>query len=118
MADLLEAANPVAPYGDGETSYPRAVKTAITGGASTAAVPLTGSDARSGIVIEGRFVTLRAVGGRVYVAFGAATLGAADANDWPIEDGQAETFTIGPGQTDFRAYSTATCSLHWRISSP
>ena len=120
---LLPAVRIPAPGLHGTTGtdhIPVNVSTSITA-ASTAAVALTGSTA----TYWGKYITFAAVGTDVYIAFGAAAIGAATAADWLITAGTSVSFWVhGNGAateagvvTHFRAIGVGTGTLNWAVSS-
>lgn len=45
--------------------------------------------------VRDQYITVTAVGGSLYMVFGDSNVAAADSNDWPLAEGEKESFYIG-----------------------
>lgn len=58
------------------------------------------------------WITVTAVGGDLFLIFGPDGLAAADSNDWPLSEGEKESFYIR-GEDVNRVSISGTGALHW-----
>jgi len=59
------------------------------------------------------WVTVKASGGPLHLKFGADGLSAADTNDWPLADGEEQSYWIGGEETNRVSIVGTGAALHW-----
>lgn len=78
----------------------------------TVTVVAAASTAES-LAVQDTYITVCAVGGDLTLIFGDSTVAAADANDWPLAQGEKESFYVSTGSNYVSIAGAG--ALHWYV---